>query len=330
MAPKIPEKVAKFLDVMIGPLVLLAIFVFAIIVSPRTMRGEIIFLQWGNLTDLLRVIAPVAVIGLAMTLVILTAGIDLSVGSIVALAGVVSARVLTEWDPNMPPAMHMGVAILAALVAGTLVGLLNGGLVAVLKIQPFIITLASMIGIRGLSRWLANNERIGLGVGQDVAGAFGEVFAAKSVMIGSFVVFAGLFAVLLHLTVFGRYVRATGDNATAARYAGLPVKWVQVAVYSLAGLMSAVAGVLLAARTTTGDPNAGIAMELDVIAVVVIGGTSLAGGKGTIGGTIIGALIIGILTNILGLRNVGANEQLMIKALIIIVAVAMQLKRKSD
>ena len=313
-----------------GLLVLVGIFVLAVLISPHSFSGESIFLTAGNLTDTLRVVAPVGIMALAMTFVILTAGIDLSVGSTVALSGVVVALLLTRWDSGLSPTGHASVAVVAALAAGSLVGALNGSLVALMEIQPFIITLASMIGVRGFSLWLSGNERIGLGVGHDVAGEFGEVLSGKGLMIGAFAVSAAVFAIILHRTVFGRYVRAIGDNALAARYSGLPVRRVQLAVYTLSGLAAAIAGVLLAARTTTGDPNAGIAMELDVIAVVVIGGTSLAGGKGTIGGTVVGTLIIGILTNILGLRNVDSNQQLMIKAFIIICAVALQRKSKSS
>ena len=310
-----------------GLLVLIAIFVLAAMVSPRTGQGEIIFLNPGNLTDMLRAIAPVAIMGLAMTLVILTAGIDLSVGSILALSSVIAAKLLVHWQPAMLPTAQIGVAIAGAITAGTLIGLANGCLIASLRIQPFIITLASMIGIRGMALWISNNERIGLGVGDDVAGRYGDIFSAKLLMIGIFLGLAVIFATLLSRTVFGRYVRAVGDNALAARYAGLPVRRVQMAVYGLSGMMAGVAGFLLTARTTTGDPNAGIASELDVIAVVVIGGTSLAGGKGSIMGTMNGILIIAILTNILGLKNVDFNMQLMLKALIIIVAVTLQSKR---
>ena len=149
-------------------------------------------------------------------------------------------------------------------------------------------------------------------------------------MIGLFAVLAVLFALLLSGTVFGRYVRALGDNPKASVYAGLPIKRVQIAVYTLTGLLAGLAGVLTCARTTTGNPNDGIAAELDVIAVVVIGGTSLAGGRGSIVGTVIGALIIAILVNILGLRNVGANEQLMLKAIIIVLAVVVQHQRPTS
>lgn len=305
-------------------LVLAAIVLLAAWVSPRTASGEIIFLTWGNLTDALRAITPVAIVGLAMTFVIVGGGIDLSVGSIVALAGVVAARILVEWTSPPPPASHIILALAAALAVCAVVGLINGLLTATLAIQPFVITLASMIGIRGFALWLANNERVGLGVGDNAAGRFGALLSSKAAMIGTLLVLAILFVLMLNRTVFGRYVRALGDNPVAARHAGLPVKAVQVAVYVLSGLMAGVAGILLAARTTTGDPNAGIAFELDTIAVVVIGGASLSGGRGGILGTLNGALIVGTVTNLLGLRNVDFNLQLVLKALIIVAAVALQ------
>jgi len=304
--------------------VLAGIFFLAIFVSPTTSQGDSVFLSVGNLTDMLRAISPIAIMALGMTFVILTAGIDLSVGSTLALCAVVTSMLLVQWTPDIAPALQITIAILTTILVGGVFGLLNGVLIARLRIQPFIITLAAMIGIRGLNRWLTNNEKIGLGVGDDVAGIFGDLFSEKIIIIGVFLLLALVFHLLLERTVFGRYVRALGGNALAARYAGLPIQRVQIAVYTLMGMLAGVAGVLHCARTTTGDPNAGIAAELDVIAVVVIGGTNLAGGKGTISGTLIGTLIIGILTNTLGLNNVDSNTQLMLKAGIIILAVALQ------
>ena len=303
--------------------VLAIIFVAAVIMSPRGMRGDILFLNPENLTNMLRAITPVAIIALGMTLVILTAGIDLSVGSTLALSATVTALGFAQWELSLPA------VILVALCAGLVVGVMNGALIACLRVQPFVITLASMIGIRGLTRLLSDNENIGLRTVGESAAYFVETFSQKSVMIGVFLGLAIVFGALLRCTVFGRYTKALGDNPRAAEYAGLPIKAVTIAVYALTGLLAGFAGVLNAARTSTGNPNDGIAMELDVIAVVVIGGTSLAGGRGTIVGTVIGALIVGILTNILGLRNVDANGQLMLKAAIIVLAVVLQKGRKA-
>ncbi|MCC6680643.1 MAG: ABC transporter permease [Phycisphaeraceae bacterium] len=320
-------------DLVQSLIVLAILFTFAVIFSPRT-RGEYtynlfglsctvehwpIFLKIENLTDLLRANSPVAIIALGMTFVILTGGIDLSVGSTIALSAVVCATLLVEQQTSMATAM------IASMVAGGLVGLVNGGLIALLRIQPFIITLATMIGIRGLARLVVNNEQIGLVGGQsDSAIHFAHIMSQKSVVIGAFLLLAIAFGLLLWGTVLGRYVRAMGDNARAAQYAGLPTRRVLAAVYTLTGLLAGVAGVFTCARTNNGNPNEGIAAELSVIAVVVIGGTSLAGGRGSVTGTVIGALVIAILTNILGLNNVDANVQSMIMALVIILAVVAQ------
>lgn len=305
----------------------LAIFLGAIFASPRAFDGSIIFLSAGNLTDALRALVPVAIVALAMTLVILTGGIDLSVGSTLALSGVLTARLLTEWQPHWGFAVHATAAMTTGILLAALVGVVNGSVIAWLRIQPFIVTLASMIGVRGLALWIANNERIGLGVSRDIAGQFGEFFARKDVMVGSWCALSMAVLLVLNRTVFGRQLRALGDNPAAAHLAGLPVNRILIGVYALSGLFAGISGVLLAARTTTGDPNAGVAFELDAIAVVVIGGTSLAGGRGGIYGTFCGALIIGMVTNILGLRNVGSNAQLMLKALIILISVAVQRPR---
>jgi ribose/xylose/arabinose/galactoside ABC-type transport system permease subunit len=311
-------------------LVFLGIFALATLLSQRTSQGEIIFLSAGNLTDALRSVTPVGIAALAMTLVIISGGIDLSVGSIVALAGVISARLLVDWHGAPNAQIQIFVAVSVTLGSCLLVGLLNGILTSCLSIQPFVITLASMIGIRGLALWLSNNERIGLGIGQDAAGRFGALLSSKGTMILVFALLLLAFLAILNRTVFGRYLRALGDNASAARHAGLPVKGVQIAVYGLSGLMAGIAGLLIAARTTTGDPNAGIAMELDTIAVVVIGGASLAGGRGGILGTLNGTLIVGMVANILGLRNVDFNLQLVLKACIIVLAVALQPSKRRD
>ncbi len=302
--------------------VLAGVFIIAAMVSPRDLRsGRPLFLQPDNLTNMLRVTAPVGIIGLGMTLVILTAGIDLSVGSTLGLSAVVSALALAQWH------LGMGASVALAVAAGGLVGLMNGTLVAWLRVQPFVITLASMIGVRGLTRSLCGNENIGLRAAGGEAARFADTLSQKPFMIGLFLLLAAAAGALLRGTVFGRYVRALGDNPLASAYAGLPVKRVRIAVYSITGLCAGLAGVLTAARTTTGNPNDGIAAELDVIAVVVIGGTALSGGRGSIGGTVVGALIVAILANILGLRNVDANTQLMLKAGIIVLAVVLQQRR---
>ena len=300
--------------------------VLAILLSPKASDGSNIFLQAGNLTDILRQISIIGIISLAMTYVILTAGIDLSVGSTLALATTTVAMVLVRGSGGY--GIHIVYAIAVALAASAAVGALNGVVIATLRIQPFIVTLATMIGIRGLAKWLSKNENIDIGFGHDVAAQFAAVFREKAVVIGSYVAAAVVFWVLLARTVFGRYVRAIGDNERAAEFAGLPIRRIKIWVYALAGLLSGYAGVLYAAENHQGNPNAGVAYELDAIAAVVIGGTRLSGGKGSISGTIVGTLIMGILTNMLRLNNVDSNVEMMIKAVIIILAVAVQRERK--
>jgi ribose transport system permease protein len=303
---------------------LVGILILAIVFSPTAADGSRIFLQPGNLTDILRQISVIGIIALAMTYVILTAGIDLSVGSILALSTTVAAMTLTRAAQSLGYSQQILLAILAALAISTAAGALNGAVISLLGIQPFVVTLASMIGIRGLAKWLSGNANIDIGFGQDVAAAFAAAFRQKSVVIGSYVALAGVFWLVLSKTVFGRHVRAIGDNEIAGRYTGLPIRSVKIWVYSLSGLLSGFAGVLYAAENHQGNPNAGVAYELDAIAAVVIGGTRLAGGKGSIPGTIVGALTIGVLTNMLRLNNVDSNVEMMIKAVIIVLAVAVQ------
>jgi ribose transport system permease protein len=303
---------------------LLGIVALAILISPTAADGSRIFLQVGNLTDILRQISLIGIISLAMTFVILTGGIDLSVGSILALSTAVVAMSLTRAWQAAPYPRHIMLAIAAAVAVSALAGTLNGTIIAATRIQPFIVTLASMIGVRGLAKWLTDNQNIDIGFGRDVAAEFATLLREKAIAIGAYAVCAALFWVVLVRTVFGRHVRAIGDNEKAAEYAGLPIRRTKIWVYTLSGLLSGAAGVLYAAENHQGNPNAGVAYELDAIAGVVIGGTRLSGGRGSISGTIVGTLIMGVLTNMLRLNNVDSNVEMMIKAVIIVLAVAVQ------
>jgi ribose transport system permease protein len=311
-------------------LALAGIVVLAIIISPTAADGSRIFLQLGNLTDILRQISLIGIVSLAMTFVILTGGIDLSVGSILAFSTSLTAMVLTRALPVSSDGLRIILAVACAVAGCGAAGAINGAVIAKLEIQPFIVTLASMIGVRGLAKWMTSNANIDIGFGHDVAAEFASIFRQKALVIGSYSVLAAVFWILLSRTIFGRHVRAIGDNETAARYAGLPIRRVKTIVYSLSGLLAGFAGVLYAAENHQGNPNAGVAYELDAIAAVVIGGTRLSGGKGSIAGTVIGTLIMGVLTNMLRLNNVDSNVEMMIKAVIIVLAVAVQRQRKKD
>ena len=309
---------------------LAALVLLAVLISPVASDGSRIFLESGNLTDILRQISLIGILSLGMTLVILTGGIDLSVGSTLALSTSLAAMTLTATIPGASGATHIMLAIAAATATAALAGAANGLAIAGLEIQPFIVTLASMIGVRGLAKWLTHNANIDIGFGRDVAAQFAATFRQKPLVIGSYAALAGLFWVLSARTVFGRHVRAIGDNETAARYAGLPIRRVKIVVYTLSGLLAGFAGVLYAAENHQGNPNAGVAYELDAIAAVVIGGTRLSGGKGSVAGTIIGTLIMGVLTNMLRLGNVDSNVEMMVKAVIIVLAVAAQRQRRPE
>jgi ribose transport system permease protein len=324
---------------------LVLIFVFAAAISPTEkgdpnfmialMHGRAslpIFLQIDNLTDTLRMMSVVGVMALAMTLVILTAGIDLSVGSILALATCMVAKMLTTWlAPGLGFGAQIAIAVCAAIAACGVVGAVSGLVISRIGVPPFIVTLAAMIGIRGLGKVLTNNATIDIGYGgKDAAALFTKVVSSKIVTVSTYLVLAAVFVLLLAKTVFGRYVRAVGDNEKAAKYSGLPIARTKVWVYALSGLLAGIGGVLYAAQNFQGDPNAGSGYELDVIAAVVIGGTSLSGGKGSMIGTIIGTMIVGVLLNILGLKSVDMNVQLMVKAVIIILAVWLQKRDKAD
>jgi ribose transport system permease protein len=303
---------------------LAGLIVLALIISPRAPRGGLVFLQLGNLTDILRQVSEIGIISLGMTFVIITGGIDLSVGTILALASSVSALLVTSATLPFTGALGIFVAALAAIVSAGLVGLINGLVIARWNLQPFVVTLATMIGIRGLARWLTGNSNIDLGFGSDLGSSFATAFSSKPVVVGSYVLLTIASAALLSKTLFGRYARAIGDNEKAARYAGLPIARVRILVYTLTGALAGFAGVLHAAQNHQGNPNSGVAYELDAIAAVVIGGTSLLGGSGSIFGTVIGTLIMGVLTNMLRLKNVDTNLEMMLKAVIIVVAVWLQ------
>jgi len=305
-----------------GPLIMFGMVLLTVIVATIITKG--LYITPGNLTDILRMIAPEAIMAMGMTFVILTAGIDLSVGSILALASVACAAVLTS--SILPGSLLIAIplAILVALIVGGLCGALQGGLIAWLDIQAFVVTLAGLIGFRGVAKLYTDNQKIQLGSEHAVA----NLLSTKPVMIGTLMAVTLFSMVLLRFTVFGRSVRAVGDNERAAHYAGLPVPWLKLAVYTYSGMLAGIAGLLLCARNTVGDANFGVMDELETIAMVVIGGTSLMGGKGSVIGTVFGVFIMGTVINVLGLKNVDSNVQQVLLPVIILLAVGLQLNRK--
>ena len=303
---------------------LIVVFLLACVFSP-VRRGEIIFLNFGNLTDILRQVSEKGIMAVGMTFVILAGGIDLSVGSVLAFAATLSAVMLMQGGYGTPE------TIIVVLIAGLLIGAVNALVITLGRIQSFIVTLAMMSAARGLARLVSGGSGVAIGYG---AGGAPESFAVLGGKLGTLVpvpalIFLATVAVawvVLNKTRFGRYVHATGSNETASRLSGVSVGWVKLGVFSIASLLAALAGIIHCAQLEQGNPNDGVAYELDAIAAVVIGGTTLSGGTGTVVGTLVGTLIIGIINNILGLNNVDANVQLLLKGVIIVGAVLLQRK----
>ena len=296
---------------------LVFVVVLATVFSP-TRDGFPVFWKVDNQLNVLRQVSETGILATAMTLVIIGGGIDLSVGSLLALSGTVFAYTFARKD--WPLAM----AVPAALFATTAFGFASGAIVARMRMQPFIVTLAAMIGSRGFARWLVDNATIDIGFGTGYVDRVIAFLALKRVVVPTFLIVALLGYGLLRLTRFGRYLVAVGGSEVAAQLSGMNVGWVKMRVYALSGFLAGIAGIIHACQNHQGSPNAGVAYELDAIAAAVIGGTSLAGGRGGILGTVVGTLALGILSNLLGLNNVDENMQWMLKAIIIVAAVWLQ------
>jgi ribose transport system permease protein len=273
------------------------------------------FASTDNLLNIARSISINAILAAGLTFVILTSGIDLSVGSIVAVSGVVSVLAAVHgFNPLW--------AVVFGLAAGALAGLVNGWLTAYLSLAAFIVTLGTMSFLRGLGYTMTDGQPI---VSNKLSFRIlgnGYVFGIPlPVIIMAIVYLAAWF--VLERTRYGRHVYAVGGNAEAARLAGVPVKRIILSVYVIGGLCAGLAGIIFAARVVSAQPTAGTGYELDAIAAVVLGGTSLAGGRGRIIGTLIGSVILGVLSTGLILMNVPFFTQLLVKGCVIVLAVAI-------
>lgn len=297
---------------------LIGLIIFAVIVSVLNPR----FLTHANILNVLRQTSINSIIAIGMTLVILTGGIDLSVGSILAFCGAVMASLLNAGHNPI-------LALIVTLALGLVFGFFNGFLVSKMKLQAFIVTLVTMTFLRGATLVFTEGKPITVDDGgllfENIGGGYlFDIPIPIYIMIALFV--AGHY-LLMH-TKFGRYTYAIGGNEEATKLSGINVDKVKMWVYGLCGMLSALAGVILTSRLYSAQPTAGSGYELDVIAAVVLGGTSLAGGVGRVTGTALGALIIGVLGNALNLLNVSSYYQMMIKAIVILIAVLID--RKSN
>ncbi|MBD9372016.1 ABC transporter permease [Rhizobium sp. ARZ01] len=386
---------------------LIAIFLIGVLSSPVTSSGKNIFLSSGNLLDVLRQVSTTGLIATGMTAVILTAGIDLSVGSLMAICSVVCAMLLTV--PGETPAVFLGLpsvsaaslligavivrfaflniekvragkdsirdihldsmrglvlpavagillcalvlsyllpqvqtkfgvlgVLLVAPAVGLVFGAINGMIIVFGRLQPFIVTLAMMVTALGIARLTAgqNNAVLPVYTGSNATADFDIlrqlVFGVVPMPGIFFIVAIILYGAVLRFTPFGRYVYAIGGNEEAARLSGINAGRVKIVTYAVSGLLAGLAAVLYVAQYRQGKPDAGAGLELDAIAAVVIGGTSLMGGRGGLAGTFCGVLIFGLLSNILQLHNINSNLQLVLKGLIIIGTVLVQERSTGD
>ncbi|GAB2659790.1 ribose ABC transporter permease [Saccharopolyspora gloriosae] len=305
---------------------LVAVFLAAIVLSPRGDDGQILFLTSDNLFNIVRAVSEIGIIAVGLTFVILIGGIDLSVGSVLGLAAVGSAVLLVNDD------FGVLLAALLVLLIGLIFGVLQGAAVALLGVQAFIVTLAGLNIARGLARMWSGGETVQISYGDGEGQApmlfsllgertFGGVVPIPALIFAVVAVAAILF---LRYSAYSRHLYAIGGNEKAARLSGVPVNRVKIVAFALSGFCAALAGIVHAGQLNAGSPNDGLAYELDGIAAVVVGGTSLAGGRGSVVGTIAGALLLGILNNILSLNSVDTDMQLLIKGLVIVAAAALQ------
>jgi ribose transport system permease protein len=301
---------------------LIALVLMIVVMSLLSDR----FLAAENALTILRQISRNICLSIGMTLVILTAGIDLSVGSVLALSGAVTAGLLKNGIeiPQFNALIQFSLlgAVLGGMLVGLLLGLFNGIMVTRFRVPPFVATLGMLSIGRGLTMlWTGGFPITGLGESFAVIGTGFFLGIPMPVWISAGLV--ALFVLITRKTRFGRHIYAVGGSERAARLAGLRVNRIKLGVYTLCGLLSAVGGLIVTSRLDSAQPNAGLGYELDCIAAVVIGGTSLSGGRGTILGTVLGCLIIGVLNNGLFLLNVSPFWQQVIKGFVILLAVVI-------
>lgn len=317
-APKDKPSLAMVLSLLRNQGILIAFIVLCIVLS---LSSEF-FLTWNNWTNIIRQTAINGILAIGVTFVILGKGIDLSVGSVMALAGAVGASFMVLPEPGF-----IGLALLATILTGLVAGFVNGFLVAKLRVPAFVVTLGMLSVARGLVFIFTDGRPISNLAPSLLWFGNGYILGVPVPIVILVIVFLAASFVLKH-TVFGRHVYAVGGSEKAAKTSGIRTERVILATYMIAGALAGLAGLILTARTTAALPQAGVAYELDAIAAVVIGGTSLAGGRGTLVGTLFGALIIGTINNGLDLLGVSSYYQQVVKGAIIVCAVMLDVKRR--
>ena len=293
--------------------IIVAFLVLCVFLSvfPKTSGS---FFTRQNIFNVLRQISTNLFLACGMTMVIILGGIDLSVGSIIALSGCISAGCVARYNLPLPIALLMG------LLVGLLVGMFNGAVISKTTIPAFIVTLATMNIAKGLAYVYTGGSpvRVVTKEWQFLGAGYVGIFPTPVVIL---VIVRIITAIIMNKTKMGRHMYAVGGNQQAAEFSGIKVEKVKFFVHAFSGLMAGLAGIVLASRMYSGQPTAGDGAEMDAIAAVVVGGTSMAGGSGKIGGTIIGGLIIGVLNNGLNLLNVNSFWQYVVKGVVILLAV---------
>ena len=311
MTNRLKNGVVKYFKDNIGIIIALFAMCIFLVIFPTTRAT---FLTPKNVFNILRQNASNLFLATGMTMVIILGGIELSVGSVIALSGVVAAGCVVNF--GLPEV----VAFLAAVGVGALVGMFNGFVICKTDIPPFIVTLASMNITKGIALVLTGGSPIRCMTDAfkfPGAGYVGPVPTPVILMIVVFIVAT----FMVNRTQLGRHIYAVGGNAQAAKFSGINVQKVKFIVYTYTGIMAGIAGVVVASRLYSGQPTAGDGAEMDAIAAVVVGGTSMSGGSGRLGGTLIGVLIIGVLNNGLNLMGVDSNWQYIVKGFVILLAV---------
>lgn len=305
------KQAMKYMSELTTLIALVGLMIVITIINPS-------FLTTNNLLNLLLQVTANGFIAFGMTFVILTGGIDLSVGSSLALSSALAAGLIGGGLP-------VPVAIVLAICLGGLFGMLNGLLIAYGKLAPFIVTLATMTIFRGATLVYTNGNPVTKGISDSFLFQFlgqGYIVGIPFPVILMFLVFV-ILAILLHKTAFGKAVYALGGNEKAAYISGIKLNKVKIIIYTISGMMASLSGLIITSRLSSAQPTAGASYEMDAIAAVVLGGTSLSGGKGRIWGTLIGALIIGVLNNGLNIIGVSAFWQQVVKGIVILIAVLL-------
>lgn len=303
--------VKRYFKENLGIIVAFLVLCVFLSVFPKTSGS---FFTRQNIFNVLRQISTNLFLACGMTMVIILGGIDLSVGSIIALSGCISAGCVARYNLPLPIALLMG------LLVGLLVGMFNGAVISKTTIPAFIVTLATMNIAKGLAYVYTGGSpvRVVTKEWQFLGAGYVGIFPTPVVIL---VIVLIITAIIMNKTKMGRHMYAVGGNQQAAEFSGIKVEKVKFFVHAFSGLMAGLAGIVLASRMYSGQPTAGDGAEMDAIAAVVVGGTSMAGGSGKIGGTIIGGLIIGVLNNGLNLLNVNSFWQYVVKGVVILLAV---------